>query len=433
MLKRFSINGRPAFLSILLAVHFLLSVACWQAAVPPSAGHLAYIGGDGNVYVVEGETLGEGETVEKTAVTTDSESANEGAGLSYHRLAWSPAGQLAYASVVRHRETAKSKLFVLEEVGGESQVVGESDSHFVIYNYWNPASCNERCTQFAYLIEEEADISLRLVDLADEMVSNERLGQGWPFYFSWSPNGRSILGHVGRAKQDDPQQRLVEYEIATKTAIELLQSTGKFIAPAWSPAGGGWTAVLADGETAQLVLQQADEQQLLATASNSQEIAFNWSPDGSKIAFMIRGQENDPFYGGLQLYDLESQTTRSLTAPSFHPLAFFWSPNSKQLAYLAWIPLGNNDWAQWRVVDLETGRDRGFQQFHPTPAMRFVLDSFNQYGQSHRLWSPNGRYLVYAERDFTDIEAVWLVDTWAESGTEPILIDEGSLAFWSWE
>lgn len=420
-------------LVIIFAAHFLLLVGCQRLRSLQSAGQLAYIGGDGNVYVVAGDDFAGGGEIDKTAVTTDSESANEGAGLSYHRLAWSPAGQLAYASVIRQRETAKSKLFVVDEVGVDPHLVAESGAHFVIYNYWNPASCATACTQFAYLIEEDNDISLRLITLGGEQISNERLGQGWPFYFAWGENGRFILGHVGRAKQDDPQQRLVKYDVALGTSLEVEQSTGTFLAPVWSPSREEWVAVFTDDESTQLVRIVADEPMPLATAGKEQEIAFNWSPDGSQIAYMIRGQETDPFYGPLHLYDPVSETTRILTAPGFHPLAFFWSPNGEQLAYLAWIPLGNNDWAQWRVVDLSTGQDQGFEQFHPTPAMRFVLQSFNQYGQSHRLWSPNGRYLVYAARDFFSTEAIWLIDTWGDKDAAPIFVSEGSLAFWSWK
>ena len=115
------------------------------------------------------------------------------------------------------------------------------------------------------------------------------------------------------------------------------------------------------------------------------------------------------------------------------PTAFFWSPDGKRLAYLNWVPLGNNDWAQWRVVDVTTGEDRGYKMFDPAPALRFTLNSFSQYAQSHRLWSPNGRYLTYADRDFNGNERVWLIDTWARTAIDPIFVDRGSLAFWSWQ
>jgi Tol biopolymer transport system component len=64
--------------------------------------------------------------------------------------------------------------------------------------------------------------------------------------------------------------------------------------------------------------------------------------------------------------------------------------------------------------------------------MRFMVHSFAQYAQSHRFWSPDGRYLVYADRDDGDADRVWLVDTAAEKGTDPILVDEGSIGVWSW-
>jgi hypothetical protein len=65
--------------------------------------------------------------------------------------------------------------------------------------------------------------------------------------------------------------------------------------------------------------------------------------------------------------------------------------------------------------------------------MRFAIHSFNQYAQSHRFWSPDGRYLVYADRDRALVERVWLVDTWAERGADPIPVDAGSIGFWSWK
>jgi hypothetical protein len=65
--------------------------------------------------------------------------------------------------------------------------------------------------------------------------------------------------------------------------------------------------------------------------------------------------------------------------------------------------------------------------------MRMLIGSFNQYAQSHQLWSPDGRYLTYADRDRGLVERVWLVDTWAEKGAPPILVDKGVIAVWSWE
>lgn len=88
---------------------------------------------------------------------------------------------------------------------------------------------------------------------------------------------------------------------------------------------------------------------------------------------------------------------------------------------------------QWRVINVDTEEDRGYAAFNPNYQMRYVISSFNQYAQSHRLWSPDGRYLVYADQDDARVERIWMVDTFAERGTDPIFVAEGTMGFWSWE
>lgn len=163
------------------------------------------------------------------------------------------------------------------------------------------------------------------------------------------------------------------------------------------------------------------------------EVAFSWSPDGSRVAYAVRERPGDPFYTPVSLLDPATGQVRPLTPAPFRPLAFFWSPDGQRLAYLSWLDLPGTLWAQWRVVTLATGQDRGFAPFRPSPLMQFALHSFDQYAQSHRFWSPDGRYLVFAERDERQMDRLWLVDTRAPPGVDPILVAEGPLAYWSLE
>jgi hypothetical protein len=87
---------------------------------------------------------------------------------------------------------------------------------------------------------------------------------------------------------------------------------------------------------------------------------------------------------------------------------------------------------QWRVYNFSENKDRGFKMFRPSFQMNFMVSSFNQYAQSDRFWSPDSRYLVYADRDQTLVERVWLIDTWAEDGSQAILVDKGAIGLWSW-
>jgi TolB protein len=406
-----------------------------QAGAGHRAGRLAYLGADGNVYIT---------TADRTstlAVTSDATAPVEGQGLSYHRLAWSPDGRLAFAAVIRSGDKATSKLYVVESLGESPRLVAQDDQHFVIYVYWSPAPCPDKpaCQRLAYLIEESNGVGLHLVELGGDQAEDRLAGVGRPFYFSWSPDGRYILWHTDGARREANAARMALYDVERDQVETLPQQPGLFLAPAWAPNGNGWLLVTALGGLDQLqrlpaALQGASDlppHTTLATAQDAQ-MAFAWSPDGDRVAFAVQEDRGSPFYGPIQVFDLNTGTSRQLTEPGFRILAFFWSPDGQRLGYLIHLALPDADWMQWRTYDVSTDRDRGFTAFQPSPLMRFMVHSFNQYAQSHRFWSPDGRYLVYADRDRSQIDHVWLVDTRAEKGAEPILVDQGSIGVWSW-
>jgi TolB protein len=251
-------------------------------------------------------------------------------------------------------------------------------------------------------------------------------------YFSWSPKGQQLVWHAGTPNQEDGEAALAVYDLDSERAQPLALLPGSFAAPAWSPEGDAWLGVLSTGTGDELRSVGSTETSVQVTVSAT-ETAFSWSPNGRQVAYATRARSGDPFYGPVQVLDADTGSTSQVTDDPFRIRAFFWSPDGERLAYLTWLDLPNETWAQWRVFDLTTGRDRGFAAFNPTPLMRFALYSFGQYAQSHRLWSPDGRYLVYADRDIAAVDRIWLVDTWAERGADPILIGEGTLAYWSWK
>lgn len=390
---------------------------------PPSAGRLAYIGGDGNIYVTDADRL------DTIALTDDATTAYEGQGLSYQRLAWSPEGKLAYASVRRRGAMAQSRLYVVDAPGQTARLVGQSADHFVIYLYWSPVACLDRpdCRRLAYLIEETDDIALRLVTMERGRLDNQRLGGGWPFYFSWAADGRSMIWHIGHRQ---PQAKLARHDLDQAVTETLATPPGNFLAPAWSPQNGTWLGVVEEGQ-AQILQKLGDGEAQTVTPAAEGDVAFVWSPDGQQVAYAVRRYATDPFYGPIHLFDVAGGETTRLTDLGLRVLAFFWSPDGHHLAYLTRQVLPETEWMQWRVYHLAEDEDRGFDTFQPTPQMRFIVVSFNQYAQSHRFWSPDSRYLVYAAQDGQE-RRVWLVDTWAEKGSSPLPISTGSMGFWSW-
>jgi len=394
---------------------------------PGSSGRLAYIGGDGNVYVI---TADRSSTI---AVTKDATVAPEYSGFSYHRLSWSPDGRLAFAGVTRTNDDATSTLYVVDSLDGPARSVGQSDEHFVIYIYWSPAPCPGRptCRRLAYLIEEGESISLRLVEMEGAEVENRRLARGWPFYFSWAPNSQQIIWHTGGARRHNPEAQMALYDVERDELQMLAQEPGLFLAPAWSPQGDRWLGVSAEAALDQLQSFGPDQPVTLMTAPDGQMV-FVWSPQGDQVAYAVRQYSNDPFYGPVHIFDVKTGETERVTDVGFRILGFFWAPDGQRLAYLTRQPLFDAIWMQWRVYDWVNERDRGFKMFHPSFQMNFVVSSFNQYAQSDRFWSADSRYLVYADRDRAMVERVWLIDTWSEDGTQAILVDEGAIGLWSW-
>lgn len=398
-------------------------------------GRLAYIGGDGNIYVTSPGLE------EHFAVTQDATAPPEGPGLSYPRVSWSPDGQIAYASVMRAGNDAQARLYVAESPGAPARLVGQSEQHFVIYVYWSPTPCPGKpgCIRLGYLIEEPEGIALHIVDMDRGGITNRVAGYGWPFYFSWSPNGEHMLWHTGGAARFNEDARIARFSLDGRLVESLNMDPGLFIAPAWSPRGDEWLLVTNQNERDHLYRAEAvrtgldiESGQTLATAEDK-HMVFSWSPGGDRIAYSILRSSDGLIFGPIHIYDLASGETKQITSPSFDVSGFFWSPDGERIGYLSRLALRDTFWMQWRVYDFAEDLDRGFAAFNPSYQMRYVVSSFNQYAQSHRLWSPDGRYLVYADQDDASIERIWMVDTFAERGADPILVAKGSMGFWSWE
>ena len=390
-------------------------------------GTLAYVGSDGNVWItspVQGWTR---------QVTEDATAPPEGQGRSYHRIAWSRDGALAFAAVVRTSAQARGELFLQQSLDHPPRLIAQDDEHFFIYLYNSPItrSGQDGYPLLAYLVEEENGVGLHLVREEETGLQDLLLAVGRPFYLSWSPDAREILWHTGGSLRDNPAAEIGLYQVEENRRRILPYAPGEFLAPAWSPLGQHWMGAIAAEGKNYLRHITPDGGTTLAT-TEEQGIAFVWSPSGRHIAHAARRWDGASFYGPVHITDLETRETRQVTSDSFNVLGFFWSPDGRQLAYLSRLDLPNAVWMQWRVFDRVSGRDRGFAAFHPSPLMRFIVHSFNQYAQNHRFWSADGRYLVYADRDNGGQDRVWLVDIEAEKGTDPILIDEGSIGVWAW-
>ena len=69
-------------------------------------------------------------------------------------------------------------------------------------------------------------------------------------------------------------------------------------------------------------------------------------------------------------------------------------PDASKIAYVSLNDSREN--LQWRVIDLTSGADRELVDFIPSSEQLTWYAFFDQYVQSHRVWSPDSRSLLFA-------------------------------------
>jgi TolB protein len=129
--------------------------------------------------------------------------------------------------------------------------------------------------------------------------------------------------------------------------------------------------------------------------------AFFWSPDGSKIAFLV-----DSVGPRINASLSNLRRGRGRVLNQFQP---------------------GREMELW-VVDIATGNSRLLTTFTPTPIFLLqFLPFFDQYALSHRLWSPDSTALVIPTlQDETPHLMVVPVN-----GGSPDVLRVGDMAFWS--
>jgi len=398
-------------------------------------GSLALVGSDYNIHTVDFET---GETVQLT---------NDGASRArYEFPTWSRDGKLAYfCCSVRGSESPRLNVFVSENgsMSGDLFYNAEGERH--VYAYWSPVTCStEDCVDLAILIQNFSEPQLR-VDLFNSasIANNERnLGVGTPFYFSWSPSGESMVMHRNN--------RLLQYySVDTNEVVSAgIQSLGNFLSPGWSPKDNRIAFASTSEDSLSLLSIQEDNDVFNISAGIDGIISFSWSPNGQFIAYRyITRDIVSPVY-------IVNAINGELVAQSnvSGVFAFFWSPDSNKIAYITLSnPPGTFDIRNtgqigraymmqsleglaWNVLNIADNTNTLMSSFVPTLEMQYLLTNFDQFAQSHSIWSPDSRYIVYGDIiDLDTASAVITVLDTDNSQLDTIAIQDGVFAVWSYE
>jgi TolB protein len=163
-------------------------------------------------------------------------------------------------------------------------------------------------------------------------------------------------------------------------------------------------------------------------------VALGWSPEHDRLAYISPEELRLSFYGPLKLIDLEDDTQRVLTDEVV--FAFFWSPDGDKIAYLTLASFEEGETTNiikfdLSVVNVVNNEVSKIVQFQPsTVFIDQLMPFFDNYAQSHRIWSPTSDALVLPMINGEGESQIVVVPI---DGGELRTIADGVSAFWSYK
>jgi len=431
--------------SLLLTVILLTSCLPGNRQVPQSpllpflerkSGLIAYIGVDWNIYTAD-------QAGQNIIAYTDNASVSEDATQPYRYYvypAWSPDGaSLGFVGISGQGTESMSELYIANVDEETSTKVFTSGTQHPFYLHWSPDNTN-----LGFLTTTSDGQSMILQSVSNESNAATIIDSGVPYYWSWAPDGKTMIIHTGSAEASTPERLSFLQVDADIIESQLDEPPASFQAPAWSPDGQHilLTRVNEDGEKEIVITNgQGEFEKVLGTfALNT---AFAWSSDNNTVAY-IEGKEaiGAGALGTMRVMDVE--TSEELFTDE-NVFAFFWSPSGEQIAYF--VPMLSNAEAQegqsdsttqeqqqqlllqLKVVDVNSGESRELYTFRPTQQFAAILPYFDQYHQSATIWSPDDNNLVLSF--LTSDGAPGIAVAAASGQLEPRILAQGYLAFWS--
>ena len=395
------------------------------------SGLIAYIGTDGNIFTMNqaGQNIFQ--------VTKDAE--NKDGNLRYYgHVTWARDGsQIAFVSYSGTQESdVQAHLFVGKSDGTGVKEIFTSDRLLPVFLYWAPDG-----RALAYL-SAQMDGNSAVLHLTDVTSGkSEIIDSGQPLFWAWEPSAAGMLVHANGAREVKAGARLVRLTLGAEIIEEALDAVpGNFQAPAISPDGSRWLVggEGAQGATALLMLNRNDNQQR-ELGSLQGRAAFDWSPDGTRVAWVSSAQARFAALGALHVrrVDEDGESAAPFVSAEEQVVAYWWSPDGRHVAYFD-AQLGEAAAADEAapvqlltllVLDVEKGVSRKLFEFTPTPQFTGLLPFFDQHQRTLTLWSPDNRYLVMPVQTQSGPR---IAVAQADGDFAPRLLEAGTLAVWSW-
>jgi len=345
---------------------------------------------------------------------------------------WSPDGkQLAFSGIpLDGNVPGDLTLYHVDLVDAEPRVIFENApgmgpilTDMPHYPVWAPDS-----GRLAFMASAPEGLTLLIVDPRNGDAPGILIRRA-PLYASWSDDSRRLVIHGG------PDHFVAD--VGGEASVRSLDiSAPAYRVPAWWPSGNK-IGYLRQDELGRTGLYVADvdsgEREMFRELEGG--AAFLWSPDGSSLAVGHSGSGNSFVNRGVALFTPEG--VRLSVVIRSQVLAFFWSPDSRKLAYV--VPSETRDSIRWMILDLATGERWPLVDFTPSLEQLTIFQFFDQFAYSHSQWSPDSDALVFAgvlsgdgvsaSLGAQQASQIFVISTEPFSPAEPIA--EGIVAVWS--
>lgn len=390
---------------------------------------IAYVGGDNLIYTIAPDGSGRRQI-------TPAATPGRGPGPAYTWPTWSPDAQSLLISGVVPGSQPRTQRLVVYLADEASPARGLRAIHqdragstgilpgVFHYAIWSPDS-----EQAAIIGVGQTDLAV-FVSRLDDQPARPIIG-GSPMYLTWSWDSDRLYVHQS--------ERLMMFDLASGDQARSLGASTRYQAPVAAQGSSGRLAYVVDASdgTSEVVVSELDGSSAKRVAGVPHLTAIQWSPDGRRLAIgrTTGGDGNDSFsYGELLIADADTGNVSSvLEKPIF---AFEWSPDGRHVL-IAERHTDPTTAFSWSVLNVDDGTARHLVDMRHTDEFGLMLVYFDQYSQSHRLWSPDGDQIVLAgdllvqDSAQSDelLERIWVIDAKGQEAPRPIA--EGYLAFWS--
>ena len=395
--------------------------------VERKSGRIAFMGVDGNIYTMD-QAGGGRVPVTEDAVIPDQ---NQGLVRYYQFPAWSPDdSRLAFIGYQGNDQIASTSSVFTTAPDGTNIVQAFSSGQYLPHTlYWSP---DGRRLTFLTSTAGSTASALQIVPAAGGEAI--KLDAGNPFYWSWAPDGATIVVHAGGAYRS----RLAFLNVDGAVYEEgLAVRPAAFQTPAWSPDGSRLLVAAQSGDQAELVMTNRDASLYRVLHRARTAPTFAWSPDGKQVAYITRTVDEQGVQANLHVIGVEGHGTEPtvLTADSL-VIGFFWSPDSSKIAYFVPGTYVNPEDEQQQTLfltmhvhNLRRDTSREIQSFVPTSQFMSVVQQFDQFYLAARVWSPDSRNILFAA--YTQ-QGPGIMVAKADSSLAPRRVADGLIGFWSW-